>query len=272
MKMTHILTPLALAVSAVAASAAMAGPSGYAPPAPPPKLYHAGTAVVRLGAAYVDPDSSSSSNLRYPDIFPEYSGLKYDLDDNTTWQFSAMFMPMDHWSIEFGYVGESSHDLEIRNLGALGLPEIQGNRRNLGSLDASSSTLMINWLPVCPESWVQPYIGVGANYSNFDSVNVRAPVNDLLFEVGDAVGPARVSVDDSWGWAAQVGVDVLFGRESNWLVNAAVQYLDVETTSSLRYVVDGVTNTGAPRQFVNSVRTDLDVDPWVYTLGIGYKF
>lgn len=269
MKMTRILTPMALAVSAVAASTAMAGPSGYTPPMPsgPEPLYHGGTAVVRVGGSYVDPDTSSS-NLRNRDVFPEFEGLRYDLDDNSTWQFSAMYMPIDHWSIEYGYVGESNHDLEIR-----GLTQITGfNRANLGSLERTSSTLMVNWFPVCTESWVQPYIGVGTNYTDFDSVNVRQQVNDLLFEYGDAVGPGRVSVDNSWGWAGQIGIDVLFGRDSNWLVNAAVQYHDVETTTSLRYVVDGVDNAGNPRQFVNTVRTDLDVDPWVYSLGIGYKF
>ncbi|WP_237060559.1 OmpW/AlkL family protein [Microbulbifer sediminum] len=274
MKMTRILTPLAIAVSSlVAAQQAVAGPSGYAPPAGPPPIYHAGTAVVRLGAAYVDPDSSSG-NLRNPDIFPEFSGLKYDLDDNTTWQWSAMFMPIDHFSVEYGYIGESDHDLEIRRLGLLERPDLEGNRRNLGSLERTSSTLMVNWFPVCPESWVQPYIGFGAVYTDFDSVNVREPVYELLEVIGDAApgGNARVSVDDTWGWAGQIGIDIMFGRESNWLANAAVQYHDVETTGSLRYVVDGVTNMGEPRQFYNTVRTDLDVDPWVFNLGIGYKF
>ncbi|WP_237061858.1 OmpW/AlkL family protein [Microbulbifer zhoushanensis] len=272
MKMTRILTPLAIAVSAiVGAQQAVAGPSGYAPPAGPVPIYHAGTAVVRLGAGYVDPDSTSS-NLRNPDIFPEYSGLKYDLDDNTTWQWSAMFMPIDHFSVEYGYVGESDHDLEIRRLGLLEREDLQGNRRNLGSLERTSSTLMVNWFPVCQESWVQPYIGFGAVYTDFDSVTVREPVNELLVQVGDAIGPGRVSVDDTWGWAGQIGIDIMFGRESNWLANAAVQYHDVETTSSLRYAVRGLDNSGDERTFYNTVRTDLDVDPWVFNLGIGYKF
>lgn len=272
MKMTRILAPVALAVSAAAATNVSAGPSGYVPaPPPPPAIYEAGTAVVRLGAAYVDPDSSSS-NLRNPDIFPEFSGLKYDVDDDTTWQWSAMFMPVDHWSIEYGYIGESDHDLEIRRLGLLERPFIDGDRRTVGSLERRSSTLMVNWFPVCKESWVQPYIGLGAVYTDFDSVNVRQPVNEILEVVGDAVGPGRVSVDDSWGWAGQVGVDIMFGRDSNWLANAAVQYHDVETTSSLRYAVRGLDNFGNERLFYNTVRTDLDVDPWVFNLGIGYKF
>lgn len=273
MKKERILASVAFAASAIVASPSMAGPSGYAPPAPsgPKAVYEAGTAVVRLGGAYVDPDSTSG-NLRDPYIFPEFSGLKYELDDNTTWQFSAMFMPIDHFSIEYGYVGESNHDLEVRRLRLLGLPEIPGNRRNLGNLERTSSTLLVNWFPVCKESWVQPYIGFGTVYTHFDSVTVREPVNEDLALIADAIGPARVSVDDTWGWAGQIGIDIVFGRDSNWLANAAVQYHDVETTTSLRYPVRGLDNQDMERRFLNAVRTDLDVDPWVFNLGVGYKF
>lgn len=45
----------------------------------------------------------------------------------------------------------------------------------------------------------------------------------------------------------------------NWMVNAQVRYIDIETT--------GKTSLGgAP------VKVDVDVDPWVYMVGLGYKF
>ncbi|WP_346839536.1 OmpW family outer membrane protein [Microbulbifer sp. SAOS-129_SWC] len=266
MKMTRILTPLALAVSAAAASTAMAGPSGYVPAPPPAGLYKAGTAVVRIGASEVDPDDSSS-NLRYPDLFPFYDGSRVELDSDTTWNFSAMFMPADHFGVEFTYTGQSDLDMDLRNLDSFYVDQFDTNRLRLGTLKSSSGTLMFNWFPVCTESWVQPYVGIGANYTDFDSLTLRGNANDYLSIVDDGLGvdyPGRVYVDNRWGWAGQVGVDILFGRDSNWLVNAAVQYLDVETTMDIHYPVEN--------NYVNSIRTDLDVDPWIYNLGIGYKF
>lgn len=276
MKMTRILTPLAVAVSAVVgAQQAVAGPSGYTPPMPtgPEPIYHAGTAVVRLGAGYVDPDESDG-DLRNPDIFPEFAGTEFDVEDDTTWQWSAMFMPIDHFSVEYGWIGESDHDLEFRRFGAFDESELAPNQLRLGSLERTSSTIMVNWFPVCPESWVQPYIGLGGVYTDFDNTTVREPVYLLLEDFADAApgGNARVAVEDTWGWAGQIGVDVMFGRDSNWLANAALQYHDVETTASVRYIVDGLDNQGDRRQFVNTVRSDLDIDPWVFNLGIGYKF
>jgi len=268
MKMTRILTPLALAISAVAASSAMAGGSGYVPAPPPAGLYTAGTAVVRIGASWVDPDDSSS-NLRYPELFPFFDGSRFELDSDTTWNFSAMFMPADHFGVEFTYTGQSDLDMDLRNLDTYYLDQYSdnNNRLRIGTLESSSGTLMFNWFPVCTESWIQPYIGIGANYTDFDNFNLRENANDYLAIVDDGMGidyPGRVRVDGGWGWAGQVGVDILFGRDSNWLVNAAVQYLDVQTNVDIHYPVE---NT-----FVNAIRTDLDVDPWVYNLGIGYKF
>ncbi|MEW5249573.1 OmpW family protein [Microbulbifer sp. 2201CG32-9] len=274
MKMTRILTPLALAVSAtLGTQQVLAGPSGYEPVGPP-KLYHAGTAVVRLGGSYVDPDNTNAS-LRNPDIFPEFvvdgrRGFDFDLDSEWSWQFSAMFMPFDHFSVEYMYVGESSHDTDIRVDNFVN----DGFRRNfrLNDLDRTTNVLTVNWFPVCPESWVQPYVGIGTHYTDFDSVRVREPVNEALAVVGDAVGPARLSVGSSWGWVGQVGIDILFGRDSNWLVNASAIYLDMDLTADLDYAVRGLTNDDEERLFYNSVRTKFDPDPWLWNIGIGYKF
>ena len=274
MKMTRILTPLALAVSAsLGAQQALAGPSGYAPPVPsgPPKLYHAGTAVVRLGGAYVDPDDTRV-NLRNPDIFPEFQGLSVDMDSEWSWQFSAMVMPVDHFGIEYQYDGEAghSHDITFNQFGdQIGRRKIDNN-----DLDRTTQLLTLNWFPVCPESWIQPYVGFGAVYTDFDSVNTSETVNEWLADNADAIGPGRFSVSDSWGWTGQIGVDILFGRDSNWLVNAAVRYDDVEVDSSLKYAVEGLTQTDPQetRAFYNTVRSEFDPDPWVWTVGVGYKF
>ncbi|MNM66072.1 Outer membrane protein W precursor [compost metagenome] len=49
----------------------------------------------------------------------------------------------------------------------------------------------------------------------------------------------------------------------NLLVNASVWYVDIDTKAS----VDGPTALG-----YSKTKVDVEVDPWVYMVGLGYKF
>lgn len=287
MKMTRILTPLALAVSAVVAShQALAGPSGYAPPPPsgPDPVYSAGTAVFRVGASFVDPDNDRDHFRiddrfyidQFQDQYDDYDRLGFRIDDDTSWNFTAGFMPMDHFMLEVGYIGETDHDLDIRSPDLVDIINdeivvIDDRDLRLGQLSRWSGFAMANWFPVCTESWVQPYVGIGAHYTDFDNHNVRGRFADFLVDYAGGVTPldGRVRYDDDWGWAAQAGVDIMFGRDSNWLVNAAVMYLDTDVKADLHYRVD---NENFFYDTVRAIRTDFDLDPWVYNLGIGYRF
>ncbi|WP_377518141.1 OmpW/AlkL family protein [Microbulbifer taiwanensis] len=259
---------MALAVSTATVSvAASAGPADYTPPPPaaPPAIYEAGTVMVRVGASYVDPDDDNGKWRFNRDLYPYLDGLRYELDSETTWNFSIGFMPVDHFSVEFIYVGESELDLDLRGL----LRPFENEKIRAGSVDRRTGELMVNWFPVCKESWVQPYVGLGGHYTDFDNSSFRVDANDYLASVANAVGPATLFLEDDWGWAAQVGVDIMFGRDSNWLVNVAVQYLDMEVAADLHYAVPAIFDPGVS---VNAARTDIEVDPWIYNLGIGYRF
>ena len=61
--------------------------------------------------------------------------------------------------------------------------------------------------------------------------------------------------------AGQLGMDYLL--TDNLLVNASVWYVDIDTKAS----VNGPTALGYSKTKVN-----VDVDPWVYMVGLGYKF
>ncbi len=62
---------------------------------------------------------------------------------------------------------------------------------------------------------------------------------------------------DSWGLAAQVGMDYML--TDNIMLNAQVRYIDIDTT--------GTTYSGDTK-----IKVDVDVDPFVYMVGLGYKF
>ncbi|WP_159436037.1 OmpW/AlkL family protein [Microbulbifer donghaiensis] len=237
----------------------------YTLPGSSTAVYSAGTVMVRLGGSYLEADDQKGKwrfdRVRYPFL----DGLRYKISTANTWNFTAGFMPMDHFAVEVGYIGKSTHDLDFQGLQS----PFAGRKIRAGDIERRSGTIMFNWFPVCTESWVQPYVGVGFNYTDFDDVKLGRVANEYLAVVSDGIGEAKVFLDDTWGWAAQVGLDVMFGPENDWFFNAAIQYQDVEVTADLHFAVPGVI---IPKTFVHAARTRVEFDPWIYSIGFGYKF
>jgi outer membrane protein len=65
-----------------------------------------------------------------------------------------------------------------------------------------------------------------------------------------------LDLDDSFGFAAQVGADWMLTNRAS--INFDVKYVNIETEVS--------NNTTGAKLF------DLDINPWVIGLGVGYRF
>ena len=93
-----------------------------------------------------------------------------------------------------------------------------------------------------PQSKVRPYVGLGLNYTTFFSTESIDGLN------GD------LDLDDSFGLAAQVGID--YDINEKWFLTADARYINIETTAT------------------NSVagKTDVEINPTVLSVGVGYKF
>ena len=63
--------------------------------------------------------------------------------------------------------------------------------------------------------------------------------------------------DSSWGLAANLGVDYMLNED--WFLNASVWYADIDTTATYK--------AGS-----TEYSTDVQIDPWVFMIGGGYKF
>jgi outer membrane protein len=50
----------------------------------------------------------------------------------------------------------------------------------------------------------------------------------------------------------------------NWSLNAGLWYIDIGTTADVTLGLDGGSSA--------TVSFDVDIDPWVYNVGIAYKF
>lgn len=137
-------------------------------------------------------------------------------------------------------------DLEyffLRNLSAeliLGVTkhDITANGEHVGSTWLLPPTLTVKFHPLAGSS-ISPYLGVGVNYV--------IPFKDKLDLADD------FKIDNSLGWAAQVGADLALGN--SWYANVDIKYLNVETEMR-----------------VAGTKYDLDLNPIVAGLGVGYRF
>jgi len=222
--------------------------------------YEQGDVIVRIGWGYVDPDDDS--DWLEIDNVATLPDTRVYVDDGDSATFTATWLFADHFGLGLLAAIPFEHDLAVA-----GLPDLNGNplgKVDLGSIEHLPPTLTVQWFPVCKESWVQPYIGFGVNFTTFMDEDISNAANEYFHDVLDAASPASLRLDDSWGLAGELGIDIAFGPDSNWLVNAAVWYLDLDTTAKISFrTFDG---------YRTRITTDVDVDPWVYSLGFGYKF
>ena len=102
-----------------------------------------------------------------------------------------------------------------------------------------------------PDAKVRPYVGAGLNYTLFYSEKASTGFKA-------AAGNTRVHLSDSFGWAAQAGVDI--DLSDKMFLNLDVKYIDIDTTATLRTTALGT----------QKVRVNLD--PIVAGVGIGFRF
>jgi outer membrane protein len=98
----------------------------------------------------------------------------------------------------------------------------------------------------------EPYVGAGVQYIDF-------------FDTGtgqNRLGATSVSIDDSWGFTLQAGLDV--GLGNGWSLNFDVKKTWLDTTVTWH-------NTALAPGGVNVVG-DADLDPWIFSAGLGYRF
>ncbi len=111
---------------------------------------------------------------------------------------------------------------------------------SLGSVWLLPPTLTLQY-HFLPDQKFQPYVGAGVNYTIFYNVDEPAGL--------------KIDYDNSFGLALQAGADVMLN--DNWFINADVKKLFLSTDVSI--------NNGA-------IRADVDLDPWIFGIGIGRKF
>nr|WP_190273644.1 outer membrane protein OmpW [Shewanella halifaxensis] len=189
--------------------------------------HQAGDIIVRAGVAVVAPNESSQDVAG----FGEFS-----VDDNTQLGLNFGYMLTDNIGIELLAATPFTHDISLDGVG------------KIAETKQLPPTLVAQYYFGDAQSKLRPYIGAGVNFTNFFDNEFT---NDLDGALTD------LSMSNSWGLAAQVGLD--YQINGSWLINASVWYAQIST--------DVKFNLGADAQ-----KVETDIDPWVYMISVGYTF
>ena len=178
--------------------------------------FEPGDWLIRAGGSYVNPASDNNSTV--------------SVESASSFSFNFSYMMTDIWAIEVLAAYPFKHDIELLN----------GTK--VGSTKHLPPTVSLQY-HFRPTESLQPYIGLGVNYTNFFSEKTTGPLEGSDLDLGD-----------SWGLAGQIGFDYLMN--DNWFFNLDARYIAIESNAEL----DG-----------NSLGK-VTIDPWVYAVNIGFRF
>lgn len=206
--------------------------------------HQAGDFIVRGGIATVAPNDSSS-DLKFDGV--KASGTKATVDSDTQLGLTFSYLITDQIGVELVAATPFKHQIDVKGLGG-------GLDGKLADVKQLPPTVLLQYYPLGgTSSAFQPYGGLGVNYTTFFEEDLASNRKDQGF--------SNLNLQDSWGLAAELGMDYMLNEHA--FVNAAVWYMDINTKAS----VDGPTALG-----YQETKVKVDVDPWVYMVGFGYRF
>ncbi|MET1066822.1 MAG: OmpW family outer membrane protein [Pseudomonas prosekii] len=216
--------------------------------APLAHAHDAGDIIVRAGAITVNPKADSSSvKVDQGPLSGADLGGKATMSSDTQLGLNFAYMIDSHWGIELLAASPFEHDVKIKGT-ALGAAN-----GKLGTLKHLPPTLSVVYYPLDGKSAFQPYVGAGINYTWIYDEHVGSQAEDNGF--------SNFKAKNSWGMAFQVGADYMI--TDNIMLNAQVRYIDIDTQATVE------NNAVAPG---TRAKVNVDVDPFIYMVGLGYKF
>lgn len=216
--------------------------------APIAHAHEAGDILVRAGAITVNPKTDSGSvKVDQGPLAGTNLGGKATMSSDTQLGLNFAYMLTNHVGIELLATTPFEHDVKIKNTG------LDAANGKLGTLKHLPPTLSVVYYPLDSKSAFQPYVGAGINYTWIYDEHVGSSAQGQGFN--------NFKAENSWGWAAQVGMDYMINDK--WMINGQVRYIDISTKAT-------VENSALPAG--TRAKVNVDVDPMVYMVGIGYKF
>lgn len=184
----------------------------------------AGDWLVRLRAISVAPNEGANINPIGGDV---------DINTSIVPELDITYFFTDTIAAEL-ILGVTPHDVSAVGTAA-------------GDIDLGDVTLLPPTLTLqyhfAPDADIRPYVGFGVNYTHF--------FNDSLPAGGVATS---IDYDDSFGFAAQAGVD--FALDDVWFLNVDIKRVEINTDVTIN----------------GTISADVDIDPWIFGIGFGRRF
>ncbi len=194
----------------------------------PLMAYETGDFVARVGWAHLAPNDDAED-------FSGIPGTTVSVEDADTLGVSFTYMFTDNLGV--GVLGVWPFTVDVKgDKGAL------AGAGKVADTKALPPTITLQY-HFNSGSNLHPYVGAGINYTYFWDENTNGALNGT-----------QLDLDDSFGLAAEAGVDYDLGNDL--LVSAQVWYAQIGTTAD---------SSAAGK-------ADIDIDPWVFMLGVGKKF
>jgi outer membrane protein len=228
----------------VIAAASLAGLSTSA------MAYKAGDVILRVGSATVDPNSGSG--YLYADGQQALPGDDLvEVSTDTQMGISVTYMATPNFGFELLAATPFNHELTAEgDLAELG--QTVGWDGKIGETTHLPPTLTLQWYPFANSSF-QPYIGGGINFTWFYDEELDSSFTDAL-----GSSDSQFSLSNSFGLVGVIGADLLLG--DRFLLNVSAMYADINTEALIKETALG------------DLAVDVDVNPWVYRVNLGYRF
>lgn len=215
--------------------------------ATPTYAYEAGDIIIRAGVTTVDPQESSDPLALNGTTLSLAGGTtKLGVDSSTQLGLTASYFINQNWAVELLAATPFDHDATATGeLAGLKIADVKQLPPTLSAIYYIDS-----------QSAFKPYVGAGINYTIFFEEDITSEADAALSGLG--LTGADVELDNSWGVSFQVGADYEINK--NWLLNASVRWIDIDTEATVKF------DSG------DKLAANIEIDPYVYTVSVGYTF
>ena len=197
--------------------------------------YEQGDLIIRAGIASVNPNDSSDEVLM----------TEVTVDDGQALGINFTYMLNDSFGVTLLGASPFEHDLGTE----AGI--------DAGSTKHLPPTLGVQYFPDVGSETFQPYIGAGLNYTIFFDEEVDSELEtDVLTAIPTAT-EVDLELDASFGFSIEAGLDMAINDQ--WGASFQIWYIDIETEATVS-------------TDVADVKFDVEIDPFVYMLGLTYKY
>lgn len=232
------------------------------------------TFAVSAGWLHIMPQSSAQgiigqTHSPVPVSYPNAPSAGFEVQDADTGGVTLDYFVNDNVSLELVLGAPPKMKLEGKgNITALGHNVLNLNNFNTAaSTDAYTPTITGRYHFGSINNKLRPYVGAGLMYAHFANVKTDKAIDAAL--ATSAIGAykpslGKVKVDDAIAPVATVGVD--YSITKDWFATASVSYAYLSTNAKINV------NSGLTNSTILSGSSDIEINPIVTYLAIGYRF